>query len=559
MVQPVLPYNSGILGEGILGYMTLGEDYTRISALISGIIPHPNVQIEQYTAAFVLCGIVDNYEQFEYTANWYDLDTWTITINRYKCNVTQFVTNGFIRFYADNSEHIGLIEKIEKPLGKEGKGDETWVISGRGIEAIFAQRVCETKTGFVVVPTLTFTFAASTTITASANCRAVLSTGMDIYNSTNDADTYAQTISTISSDGLTITLSAAYTGTTGSGKTASAGDGTNYCGSTAVTGLTFTFAASTTVTASASCLAQINVGESIYNSTDDFHDSAQEVSAISADGLTITLSAAYAGTAGSGKACARAGVPAETALRYYVNCEAIAATDTSRNLSNVTLAIDQHRGALVNRAPRDDVLSDILYGICTASGLSFRLVHTTGFNFVFTVLEGSDVSSTVVLTPEYGNVASFDYIESLLDMKNLLYMGGTGSNAARIVQPVYTGTTAPSGWTRREKFVDASDCTTTSLLTAKGTETLATVGESVTMDIGYLESPAFTLGIQFKLGDIISAVFPDIVAMVTRITSIKWTWDTSGKSITLEIGKSSPDLISMIKLAQRLGSAAQRR
>ena len=71
-----------------------------------------------------------------------------------------------------------------------------------------------------VVPVLTFTFAASNTVIASASCLTTLSIGMYIWNSTNDTNTSSLRITNISADGLTITLSAAYAGTIGAGKTA---------------------------------------------------------------------------------------------------------------------------------------------------------------------------------------------------------------------------------------------------------------------------------------------------------------------------------------------------
>jgi len=72
----------------------------------------------------------------------------------------------------------------------------------------------------VAIPTLTFTFAASTTVVASADCHLVVAEGERIFNSTNDTNAAARVIASISSDGLTITLASAYAGTTGAGKAA---------------------------------------------------------------------------------------------------------------------------------------------------------------------------------------------------------------------------------------------------------------------------------------------------------------------------------------------------
>ena len=57
-----------------------------------------------------------------------------------------------------------------------------------------------------VVPVLTFTFAASNTVIASASCLTTLSIGMYIWNSTNDTNTSSLRITNISADGLTATI-----------------------------------------------------------------------------------------------------------------------------------------------------------------------------------------------------------------------------------------------------------------------------------------------------------------------------------------------------------------
>lgn len=78
-----------------------------------------------------------------------------------------------------------------------------------------------------VISTITFTFAAGTTVTASADCIAQgVAVGMMIYNSSDDDASDAKLITDISSDGLTITLDEAYAGTAGAGKTGTAIPGT---------------------------------------------------------------------------------------------------------------------------------------------------------------------------------------------------------------------------------------------------------------------------------------------------------------------------------------------
>lgn len=75
---------------------------------------------------------------------------------------------------------------------------------------------------------------------------------------------------------------------------------------------TFTFAASTTVTATNDVSLEVRPGELIFNSTNDTNSDAKVVSAVSADGLTITLAEAYAGTTGSSKEAKLAAITGAT-------------------------------------------------------------------------------------------------------------------------------------------------------------------------------------------------------------------------------------------------------
>lgn len=376
---------------------------------------HDIVQIQVFDPSMNLVGIIDDYEYFRFVRNWYDLDTWEIDINRYKVNVDRFELGGFIRYSREGADRIGIIGKIEKPLDETGRGGEQWKISGRGIEGIFAHRICLNLTS--------------------------VGTGYD---------------------------------TSG------------------------------------------NVGE--------------------------------------------------TCLRWYVEHNAVNAkdgaggADASRNLAGITLeAVDSGRGSEVEYSARFNILSEVLYDICKSSGLSFRLVWSgTGLNFVFTPLEGSDVSASVVLSPEFGNVKSFQYLDSMMDTRNHLYLGGAGTDTGREMSEYYADVEL-TGWDRREAFIEASDCSGNEQLDAKGAETLETLGEEQALEVEYLSSPSFTYGDDFDLGDVIKVVFPGVVTVESRVVSVTEEWDENGERITLGIGREYPDRVSIAKAERRAYSAQVRR
>jgi hypothetical protein len=403
------PYESSVIDWGVIDWMVVDEDYTSSSQ--SYITPKA-VPVEIYSSAMVYLGILDDYTQFKFEENWYEVDSWSLTVNRYRINASQLVVGGFIRYTNNGYSHIGIIERIEKPLALTGKASEQWVVSGHGIEAVLSYRLA----------------------------------------------TYV----------------------TGSG-----------------TG---------------------------------FHT----VSAVS-------------GT---------------DAMRQYVdyNCIDSSKCGATRVITGLTLdATPTADSTVVSYSARFQPLTDILYDICTATELSYELTWSgSGLNFTFDVRAGTDKSSTVKISPEFDNVEWFKYLLTNAELKNTAYVGGVGLAQARDVDIVYD-TTEPEYWTRREVFVEASDCLNTAAMLSRGTSTLATMGVQMVLEVGYLESNTFLYGTDFKIGDIVTVVFPDVVTTTGQIVSVTEDFSAKGIKTTLGIGRAYPNLTSVMKDDRKKTSAQVRR
>jgi len=245
---------------------------------------------------------------------------------------------------------------------------------------------------------------------------------------------------------------------------------------------------------------------------------------------------------------------AETSMRHYVTVEAISPTDTNRAISGITLAtVDQQRGPeLEYKARMPKYLNEVLMELGMQSGLSPKLVWTeTGKNFVFTVFEGADLSSgigKVILSVDFGNVKAYDYIYNALDYRNFVYIGGPGDGATRILESVYSGESEPTGWDRRETFVDATNELTTEERAVKGNQVLIERAATQTLDFTFDQtSRSFVLGTDFNLGDIVVVDFPDVATMTSRITRISEIYDVKkGRTFEIGVGTAAPDLISII-------------
>lgn len=138
-------------------------------------------------------------------------------------------SNGNIIPAITNSERVSGVTKYRKIFLRNENTDayngvKAWISantpSGDTAITISGAGSFSTQGNTLSVTGLTFTFAASTSVIASADCHLALAVGERIYNATNDTIAKALVITAISADGLTITLASAYQGTTGAGKTA---------------------------------------------------------------------------------------------------------------------------------------------------------------------------------------------------------------------------------------------------------------------------------------------------------------------------------------------------
>lgn len=237
------------------------------------------------------------------------------------------------------------------------------------------------------------------------------------------------------------------------------------------------------------------------------------------------------------------GVVGETAMRHYVNGNAVSPSDADRTLQNLVLeTIDQGRGSLATLQARFELLPDILESIALQSGIGWDISYDfTSNEFVFNVLSGTDRSASVLLSPRIGNCLISGYRSSISDTPSVVIVGGQGEGASRVLVEVGTAT----GWSRREQFEDASNLDSTDALTACGEEIITAFGDTTTLEVKYVPTPTYRYGTDFDLGDIVSAEYPGICTIQSRIVGV--TEQYPGGMIVISLGKEWPDLVSVIR------------
>jgi hypothetical protein len=404
----IQPYQSAYVDIGVDDWMIVDGDYTTPQTF-NPAYRQVNLQpLEIYNSSMVYQGIIDNYTYFTYTANWFDVDKWEFQVSRYATGVSTIALGGFVRYTHNGTSRIGIIERLERPLGPDGKASEKWLVSGHGVESILSSRLAtyatDSGTGY-------HTIADSATV--------AMQTIVDKNCITTDANRI-------------------------------------------VTGLTL--------------------------------DPAP-----AADVTSVKISARF------------------------------------------------------------QVLTDLLYEICTQTGLSYYLAWSgSGLNFVFTIRKGTNRTTTVKISPDFDNVKSFNYLLTNAELRNLAYVGGVGTANSRDVDAVYVSS-EPAGWSRREVFVEASDCLDTTTMLSRGTSTLATMGVQTVLEAVYNESNTFKYGTDFFLGDTIAVVFPGIISTTGQIVSATDKYDSNGVLTTLTIGRVYPTLIGIMKDYIKQVSAQVRR
>ena len=260
---------------------------------------------------------------------------------------------------------------------------------------------------------------------------------------------------------------------------------------------------------------------------------------------------------------------AETLIRHYVEVNAISAQDASgnsapqRDIPNLDLeeAPATARGAVCTYSARYEPLSEILEALSYAGGIGWDVeFERSTKRFLFRVIGGTNHSSTsprpVVFRPELNNVESLEYLYSVLDSKSLAYVGGSGENASRIVESVYLTSAEPSGFSRRETFVDASNTGDLAELTTAGQSELLQTAGSISLDAEL--NSAFTsvqYQVDYDLGDTVTVEYAGVATVDAVIISIVDETVGGGRGsvrrLTAKLGTEPADIRRIVRRTTR--------
>ncbi|WP_371538367.1 siphovirus ReqiPepy6 Gp37-like family protein [Streptomyces sp. NBC_00466] len=247
------------------------------------------------------------------------------------------------------------------------------------------------------------------------------------------------------------------------------------------------------------------------------------------------------------------GVVAETAMRTLVNLNFGPGAQSSRKISNLTLAADGGHGVSITRQVNQfDSLLAVLQDIGKTASLGFRVIQV-GSALQFQIYEPADLSASAKFSFKLGNLTDASYSVTAPTCTKAVVVAG-GSSSHRVVSVTPRADPAfPGPWV--EQFVDLTSVDTASTdLTAQmaqaADEALTSGAAQGNLTMNPIDTPRLQFGRDYTVGDIVSCqVRDDFFADVVREVGI--TFDSQGGYVAKAVIGSSDSTDNQDVLARQ--------
>lgn len=171
--------------------------------------------------------------------------------------------------------------------------------------------------------------------------------------------------------------------------------------------------------------------------------------------------------------------------------------------------------------------------------------------WIFDIYNGRNFSANqninppVIFSPEFDNVKSQEYIDSLVSFGNYAIVAGQGEGAERDI--VMVGSEA-TGIDKHVVFIDARDITNVVDLPARGEAKLSEHKKVLSFQSEVLPNGPFKYEKDWNLGDIVTVQNKEWnITMDTRITEVTEIYEAGGFKLNVVFGNSLPTLTEKIK------------
>jgi hypothetical protein len=235
----------------------------------------------------------------------------------------------------------------------------------------------------------------------------------------------------------------------------------------------------------------------------------------------------------------------EAAVKAMVDSQCGAtATDANRVFPGFTVAASAGRGPTYTFNERWSNLSDAVQKGCIAAEVGYR-VYWNGSGLVFDTIHGIDrtlgngVHNPAVFSTDFDTVKESHFQLSKSNYKNYAYAGGQGVGVARVIQPVTSEASTPTGFQRREIFVDARDLSATADLTTRGGQALDEYKYQSYVEAVINPYATFSQSSGVDLGDLVT-VQSFGYEQTSRVSGITEQWGEAGYDCALAMDRQLP-------------------
>jgi hypothetical protein len=247
---------------------------------------------------------------------------------------------------------------------------------------------------------------------------------------------------------------------------------------------------------------------------------------------------------------------AETVMKSLVTAQCGSGADVDRRFTGLTIATDIDRGAtyVLNARYNTTVLDELKkIALATDVGYFIRIDENTK-TYVFDISTGLDRTATQTTNPRaifsdnYDTIKSANYSSSDNQYRNYAYVAGQGAGINRVVREVFTTTTEPTGFDRKEIYVDARDLSTNADLDARGGQKLGELNIQTTVNGMPLTYSPLVYRTDYDLGDLCTVDVYD-EPYDARITSVKESWAPLTYTIDVVFDKEPASISSQVSSA----------
>jgi len=243
---------------------------------------------------------------------------------------------------------------------------------------------------------------------------------------------------------------------------------------------------------------------------------------------------------------------AETVMKHYVkrNCFDI----LSMKFPMLEISPNQNRGEDIKWQSRYKNLEEELEKISRLTNLGWHIYLDFNLKrWIFDIYNGRNFSAgqninpPVIFSPEFDNVKSQEYIDSLIGFGNFAIVAGQGEGADREILTIGSD---DIGLDKHVIFVDARDLENTIDLPIRGEMKLSEHKRLISFQSEILSTGPFEYEKDWNLGDVVTVKNKDWnITMDTRITEVTEIYEKGGFKLNVVFGESLPTLTERLKLS----------